>query len=127
MTRRDVIATKISPKKQESANQDRRGGRRISKVQLCLYQLTQVTGEEIVKFSDGQALTLNTSQGGLLLLMPQPPAQKQVFEVHSSIAIGEKRSVKLVETCWMRELAFGTVGKVYLVGVRSLFEPARFH
>jgi hypothetical protein len=92
-----------------------------------VFQLAQVAGYEIVEFSDGHALFLNASLGGFLLLMPQSPECKQVFEVHTPVSMEEGRTVKLVEVCWMRERTFGTVGKVYLVGVRSLFEPARFN
>jgi hypothetical protein len=46
-----------------------------------------------------------------------------VFEVHTPLSTEEERVVKLVEACWTRELTFGATGKVYLVGVKSLFEP----
>ncbi len=108
---------------EESANPDRRGGTRVLKIQPCFYQLAQVAGYEIVEFSDGHALSLNTSSGGFLLLMPQPPERRQVFEVHTPLSPEEEREVKLVEACWTRELTFGATGKVYLVGVKSLFEP----
>ena len=110
---------------EESANPDRRGSTRVLKMQPCFYQLAQVAGYEIVEFSDGHALSLNTSPGGFMLLMLKPPERKQVFEVHTPLSTEEDRTVKLVEACWTRELAFGDAGKVYLVGVRSLFEPAR--
>ena len=109
---------------EESANPDRRGGERVLQIQPCFYQFAQVAGYEVVKFSDGHALSLNTSPGGFLLLMPQPPERRQVFEVHTPLSTEEERAVKLVEACWTRELTFGPAGKVYLVGVRSLFEPA---
>jgi hypothetical protein len=120
-----VTLSKIPPKVEESANQDRKGGKRVLGIQPCFYQLAQVAGYEIVKFSDGHALSLNASPGGFLLLMPQPPERSQVFEVHTPLSTGEERTVKLVEACWTRELTFGPAGKVYLVGVRSLFELAR--
>ena len=108
---------------EESANPDRRGGTRVLKIQPCFYQLAQVAGYEIVEFSGGHALSLNSSSGGFLLIMPQPPERRQVFEVHTPLSTEEERVVKLVEACWTRELAFGATGKVYLVGVKSLFEP----
>jgi len=126
-TRPYVTPSKIPQKVEESANPDRRGGKRVPKIQPCLYQLAQVAGYEIVEFSDGHALSLNTSSGGFLFLMPQLPERRQVFEVHTPLSTEEERAVKLVETCWTRELTFGTAGKVYLVGVKSLFEPARFN
>jgi len=120
-----VTRPKIPQKVEESANPDRRGGKRVLTVQPCFYQLAQVDGYEIVKISDGHALSLNTSVGGFLLLMPQPLGQRQVFEVHTPLSTEEEKAVKLVEACWTRELTFGAAGKVYLVGVRSLFELAR--
>jgi len=120
-----VTPSKIPSKIEESANPDRRGGTRVLKIQPCFYQLAQVAGYEITEFSDGHALSLNTSPGGFMLLMPEPPERRQVFEVHTPLSTEEERTVKLVEACWTRELAFGDAGKVYLVGVRSLFEPAR--
>ncbi len=107
---------------EESAHLDRRGSTRVLKIQPCFYQLARVAGYEIVEFSGGHALSLNTSSGGFLLIMPQPPERRQVFEVHTPLPTEEERVVKLVEACWTRELSFGTTGKVYLVGVKSLFE-----
>ena len=117
-----MTSSKIPPKVGKSVNPDRRGGKRVLQIQPCFYQLSQVAGYEIVELSDGHALSLNTSPGGFLLLMPQPPARRQVFEVHTPLSTEEERTVKLVEACWTRELTFGAAGKVYLVGVRSLFE-----
>lgn len=93
------------------------------KIQPCFYQLAQVVGYEIVEFSEGHALSLNTSPGGFLLLMPSPPERRQVFEVHTPLSTEEEKVVKLVEACWTRALTFGAAGNVYLVGVKSLFEP----
>jgi len=126
MARPHVTPTKISLKSQKAANPDRRGGKRVLKVQPCGYQLAQVAGYEIVELSDGPALSLNSSKGGFLLLMPQSPENRQVFELHTSLST-EDRTVRLVEACWTRGLSFGGVGKVYLVGVKSLFEPSRFN
>lgn len=119
-----MTLSKIPPKGEEPANPDRRGNTRVSKVESCVYQLAQVAGDEIVKFSDGHALSLNTSPGGFLLLMPQPPERGQVFEVHAPLSTEKENAVKLVETCWTRELIFGEAEKVYLVGVTSLFQLA---
>ena len=116
---------KTPPIVDESANPDRRGAGRAPKIETCFYQLAHFPSHQIVEFSDGHALSLNTSPGGFLLLMPQPPERRQVFEVHTPLSTEEERTVKLVEACWTRELTFGASGKIYLVGVRSLFEPAR--
>lgn len=120
-----MTPSKIPPREGESADPDRRGGTRVLKIQSCAYQLAHIAGHECVEFSDGHALSLNASPRGFLLLMPKPPERRQVFEVHTPLSTEEERTVKLVETCWTREVTFGAADKVYLVGVRSLFEPAR--
>jgi hypothetical protein len=120
-----MISSEISTNVDESANPDRRGGTRVTRIQPCFYQLAHFPANAIVEFSDGHALSLNTGSGGFLLLMPKPPERSQVFEVHTPLSSEEEGTVKLVETCWTRELTFGPDGKVYLVGVKSLFEPAR--
>ena len=121
-----VTRSKIRQTVEKSDNPDRRGGERVMQTQPCVYQLAKVVGYKVVNFSDGHALTLNASKEGFLLLMPRSPERKQVFEVHTALST-EERTVTLVEACWTRELQFGGAGKVYLVGVKSLFEPARFN
>ena len=117
-----MTLSKTPPKVDESANNpDRRGDKRAPMIVPCFYQLAHFPGHEIVEFSDGHALSLNNSSGGFLLLMPQLPQRRQVFEVHTPSSTADERTVKLVEACWTRELTFGASGKVYLVGVRSLF------
>ena len=119
------MSRSVSPQhREQSADPDRREGKRHPQVQPCCYQLSRIVGRDVIEFSDGHALTLNASPGGLLLLMPRPLERRQVFEVQTPSS-GEERAVKLVETCWTRELTFGERGKVYLVGVSSLFEPTR--
>jgi hypothetical protein len=57
------------------------------------------------------------------VLLSKPPQMSQVLEVHTPLSSEEEGTVKLAETCWTRELTFGPDGKVYLVGVKSLFNP----
>jgi hypothetical protein len=102
---------------------DRRGGVRALKIRSCLYQLMQTDDRQDVEFTDGQALSLNAGSGGYLLLMPQLPETRQVFEIHKSHSV-DTETIVLVETCWTQEVPFGHGGKVFLVGVRSLFETA---
>ena len=118
-----MAPSNVPPKVDESANLNRRGDERIPMIGPCLYQLARFLGNETVDFSGGCALSLNTSTGGILLLMAQTPEERQVFELHVPSPTKGESTVKLVEACWTRELLFGVADKVYLVGVRSLFEP----
>ena len=118
-----MAPSKVPPKVDEPVSLDRRGGERIPMIGSCLYQLARFLGNETVNFSDGYALSLNTSSGGTLLLMAQTQEKGQVFELHVPSPTKGESPVKLVEACWTRDLLFGAADKIYLVGVRSLFEP----
>lgn len=118
-----MAPSKVPPKVDGPASLDRRGDERIPMIGPCLYQLARFPGNETVDFSGGYALSLNSSSGGILLLMAQTPEQRQVFELHVPSPMKGESTIKLVEACWTRELLFGAADKVYLVGVRSLFEP----
>ncbi|ALA58132.1 hypothetical protein [Nitrospira moscoviensis] len=115
--------SRIPPTGEESAHPDRRDGTRVPTIEPCGYHLAHFIDHESVEFTEGYALTLNTSPQGLLLLIPHRPESQQVFEVHLPASGKQGRVVKLVEACWTREVAFGTGGMVYLVGVKALFEP----
>lgn len=115
--------TASPPTENLPSNPDRREEARVSAVEPCLYQLARFSAEDMVEFADGYAVSLNSSRRGLLLLMPELPKSRQVFEVHILDRVRERTRVKLVETCWTRELTFGPDGNVYLVGVKALFEP----
>ena len=119
-----MTSSRTPPIEDEAANPDRRGAERAQKIEACFYQLTHFSGQQIVEFADGHGLSLNTSSGGFLLLMAKPPESRQVFEVYTSLSKEKKRTVKLVEACWTRELTFGVSSYIYLVGVRSLFDTA---
>lgn len=111
------------PPTTEPHHPDRRDSPRVVNIRPCEYELAHVAGHETIEFTGGQALSLNASRGGLLLLMPQSPEGRQIFEVHTAVQTENERAVKVVEACWMQELTFGSSGRVYLVGVRTLFEP----
>lgn len=114
-----------STARNESVGRNRRGGNRVSKVEPCAYELARFADQEIVEIIGGHALSLNVSPGGMLLLMPQAPGERQVFEVHTRPEVQEESTVKLVEARWAREVSFNAGDKFYLVGVKSLFDPSR--
>jgi len=103
--------------------QERRHSERLPLIQPCPYELSRVTGGGGVELSHGFALTVNFSSGGMLLLMPEEPGERQIFEVQApSLRTQAKSSTKLVEVCWTRQLPMGAEGSMHSVGVRFLFE-----
>lgn len=104
-------------------HQEQRSSERIPLIQPCPYELSRVPGGGGVELSHGYALTVNISSGGMLLLMPQAPDERQIFEVQApSLRTQAKSSTKLVEVCWTRQLPMGAEGSMHSVGVRFLFE-----
>lgn len=104
-------------------HQEHRSSKRVPLIQPCPYELSRVPGGGGVELSQGFALTVNISSGGMLLLMPQAPGERQIFEVQElSLRTQAKRSTKLLEVCWTRQLPMGAEGSMHSVGVRFLFE-----
>lgn len=113
----------MPPRVDGPISQERRDSQRLPTVLSCPYELTRVSGTDTVELSEGVTLALNISAGGLLLLMPQSPGERKVFEVQIPSSTKSEKTTRLVEVCWTREFPFGVGTKVHLVGVRSLFEP----
>jgi len=118
-----MVPLERPPRVDEPPHQERRRSERLQTILSCPYELTRVSGSDTVELSEGVTLALNISAGGMLLLMPQSPGERNVFEVHAPSPAKPEKTTKLVEVCWTREFSFGVGTKVHLVGVKSLFEP----
>jgi len=103
-------------------HQERRESERVSCVGMCSYELSQLLGTDRVDLSEGCAITLNISVGGMLLLLPQAVSERNVFEITAPSVANEKHRTKLVEVRWTRPLPV-TSRTLHLVGVKFLFEP----
>lgn len=110
-------------KRDKPTQQERRDSERVSCIRLCRYELTKPSGRDRVEFSEGRAIMINMSVGGLLLLLPQAVGERQVFEIQPPPVADEKRAAKLVEVCWTRPLPVAVSTTMHLAGVRLLFEP----
>ncbi len=105
-------------------HQERRSSERLPLIRPCPYQLSRVAGGGDIELSEGHALSINISSGGMLLFMRQAPGERQVFEVEGpSVAAKEQEGIrKLVEVCWIRQIPIGADTTMHLVGIRFLFE-----
>jgi PilZ domain len=71
----------------------------------------------------GELLSLNISNGGMLVLMDQAPAIEQVMKVHMPTPINMAEVPTLAEVCWTKPLPFGKSdgeGAVF-VGLKFIF------
>ena len=71
----------------------------------------------------GQLLSLNISNGGMLVLMDQPPAVEQVLKVHIPTPVNMAEIPTLAEVRWTKPLPFGKSNGdgAFFVGLKFLF------
>jgi len=103
-------------------HQERRGSTRVPLIRPCPYEISKFPSEGSIELSQGFTLSLNISAGGMLLLMPHVPGERQIFQVLAPSVTREEAATKLVEVCWTREVPVGLDPGTYLVGVKFLFE-----
>ncbi len=109
--------------------QERRESERVFRIRSFTYELSKFSGSDTVELSEGRAVSINMSSGGMLLMLPQMVEAKQVFEIIAPSVAEEEHTTKVVEACWTRPLPVtNTHIPMYLVGVRFLFElPSSFN
>jgi hypothetical protein len=91
----------------------------------CPYEMSRVLDEKSVVLSQGDALAVNISPRGMLLLMPQVPDLKQVFDIRVPVAVNRVGPSIVVEACWTRQVSIDAArGSMHFVGVKFLFPPS---
>jgi c-di-GMP-binding flagellar brake protein YcgR len=87
------------------------------------YEIT-IPGEAPAESTySGQVLSLNISNGGMLVLMDQAPAIEQVMKVYVPTPINMAETPTLAEVRWTKQLPFGkSNGKgAVFVGLKFIF------
>ena len=82
--------------------------------------MTESYDSNALVLQQADALSINVSSEGLLLLMPITPALQQVFEVYKPVPEEEATDLTLVETRWTREISVDPDQRACLVGVKVL-------
>ena len=106
-----------------SVQQERRDSERVSCMRACPYELTKPADGSTMKLSEGYGYSINRSERGMLLLLPEKVDQRQVFEIQVLSEARKEQITKLVEVCWTRSIPVSARDNMYLVGTRFLFEP----
>jgi hypothetical protein len=105
--------------------EDCRRAERADCIEYCPYELSEPLGDDAIAIHQGEALSVNISKGGMLLLMDQGPPVQQVFEIQVPVSTVAK-TPGLVEVCWTRQIPIEDAESRYLVGVKFLFNPAAY-
>ena len=101
----------------------RRRAERVELIESCPYEMSEDLGGGTFVLHEGEALSINISSGGMLLLMDQAPQVDQVLKVHVPTPNKTTNSLNLVEVRWTSPILSDLPTSRYLVGVRSIFGP----
>ena len=93
---------------------------RFPLVGSCPYEIIESLGQELIVTSRGEALAVNISSKGMLLLMDQPPALKQELRVQVPTPLAMVKTPTRAEVRWTREIRMDRAETRYFVGVRFL-------
>lgn len=96
---------------------------RVAVSRSCSYAMTEWRDSNALLFHEGEALSINVSSGGMLLLMPHSPHVRQVFEVYAPKPGEEGKTLALVEVRWTRPISMDSSEGMSLVGVEFLLNP----
>ena len=87
------------------------------------YEMTSPIEGQGPGLGSGKALSLNISNGGMLVLMDQAPEVEQVLKVYVPTPITIAETPTLAEVRWTRKLPFGKANGSgpYFVGLKFMF------
>jgi len=96
---------------------------RAALLRPIVYEMTSPIEGEGLGLGSGKALSLNISNGGMLVLMDQAPEVEQVMKVYVPTPITIAETPTLAEVRWTRKLPFGKVNGngPYFVGLKFMF------
>jgi hypothetical protein len=96
---------------------------RVALLRPIPYEMTMPIGKPPQAIHRGKALSVNISNGGMLVLMDHAPAVEQVLKVYVPTPITLAETPTLAEVRWTRRLPFGrTNGNgLYFVGLKFMF------
>jgi hypothetical protein len=96
---------------------------RVALLRPIVYEMTAPVGNQSVHSLQGKALSVNISNGGMLLLMDQAPTIEQVLKVYVPTPITLTDTPTLAEVRWTRRVPFPRTKESdsYFVGVKFLF------
>jgi hypothetical protein len=104
-----------------STPQKDRQSERIPTMRPISYELYDSSdGSETITSRPGNALFLNISAGGMLLLMDHAPSVQQVMKLYVPTPVGQAKTPTLAEVRWTRPSPTAPSYGTYLVGVKFM-------
>ncbi|OAI44392.1 hypothetical protein AYO43_09210 [Nitrospira sp. SCGC AG-212-E16] len=103
-------------------HQERRKSERVASLRACPYALTKPMVPNAVLLTAGHAYSINSSAGGMLLLLPGAVLTQHVVEVQVSSETRKASITKLGEVCWTHSISVEGRVCMYLAGIHFMFE-----
>jgi hypothetical protein len=108
-----MIAGRTQPQERQSE--------RIPTMRPINYELYETSdGYDTITPRPGNALFLNISAGGMLLLMDHAPTVRQVMKLYVPTPVGRAKTPTLAEVRWTRPSPTAPSYGTYLVGVKFM-------
>ena len=104
---------------------ERRREPRVELWQACTFEASASHEEKPPLTQTGEAVALDQSQEGMLLLMEHAPTPTKLLEIHTSHSLGRK-TLLVFDVRWVKPLEVPSVGHYYLVGCRRTFGPYHY-
>jgi hypothetical protein len=104
---------------------ERRREERVELWQSCTYETSEIPGDDAVATHVGEAVTLDQSQEGMLLLLEKAPTPTKMLEVHTPHGMGRK-TLLVFDVRWVKPVQVPSLGQCYLVGCRRTFGPYNY-
>jgi hypothetical protein len=104
---------------------ERRREPRVEQWQICTYEASESLAEKPPVTQIGEAVALDHSQEGMLLLMEHAPTPTKLLEVHTSQSLGRK-TLLVFDVRWVKSVQVPLVGQYYIVGCRRTFGPYHY-
>jgi hypothetical protein len=79
-----------------------------------------VDGQEPIYEPNGTALSMNFSEGGMLVIMNEAPGAHEVLRVRVPTPVEGVETPTLAEVRWSRKLPFPAPHSLYLVGLKFI-------
>lgn len=96
---------------------------RVALLRPIPYEVTAPVEDPLTSTRQGKALSVNISNGGMLILMDYAPAVEQVLKVYVPTPTAVAETPTLAEVRWTRKLPFGRCNgfSPYFVGLKFMF------
>lgn len=109
----------------EPIHPDRRNEKRTDCGYTCTYEMMETLAADSFVIQQGEAVTLNQSAKGILLLMGATPQAGQLLEVHIPHSRW-RTTLNLFEVRWVRPIHVESHGHLSVLGCLLTFGPYHY-